>query len=88
MDNGFILLKVHDGEEVLVSGLRPFTYYTFFVQAVGGSGLIGPSSTTVFQRTSAVAVDSVRLSDDNVEAMPQTVTLILPSLNFTTGPLL
>ena len=83
-----MLLQVHDNEEVPVSGLRPFTYYTFFVQAVGGSGLNGPRGTTVFQRTSTVAVDSVEFSDDNVESMPQTVALILPSLNFTTGPLL
>ena len=90
VNDGFLLLQLQDGqqEEVFISGLKPFTNYTIFVQAVGESGLIGPRSTNAFLKTNATALTSVELSEDHVKSTPNTVTLRLPSINFTTGPLL
>ena len=90
VSDGFFLLQLNEAQEekVFISGLRPFTNYTIFVQAVGGSGLIGPRSTNAFLKTNATAVTSVELSKNNVTSTSQTITFSLPSINFTTGPLL
>ena len=89
VNDGFLLLQLQEGqqEEVFISGLKPFTNYTIFIQAVGGSGLIGPRSTNAFLKTKATELTSVELSEDNVESTPHTVTLLLPSINYTTGSL-
>lgn len=93
-NDDYLTIKVDEtkqDQELLIPELIPYTNYTVFVQAVGKSGLIGPVGPTGTQRThsSAVSKSALELSLINIdpEKTIQTITVILPPANFTTGPL-
>ena len=88
----FFTLQLQEGqqeeEEILLSELKPFTNYTIFIRAVGESGLTSPRGIKAFLKTNATALASIELSENNIKSTPRTVTLTLPPINSTTGPLL
>ncbi len=74
---------------MLIDGLKPFTFYSISVQAVGESGLKSPVTGDVFKRTNSAIPPIIVLPTDEPtpEATAITITINLPSANFITGPL-
>ncbi len=76
-------------EELLISGLKPFTRYTISVVAIGMSGLVSPRSEEVQERTNSTVPPVINLptNDRNPDTTVNTITISLPPANFSTGPL-
>ena len=89
-EHSFQMMQIQGGkQELVISGLIPFTFYTIFVQAIGESGLNGPNSETITQRTTSAALTSVELKKNDLalESTTETITFKLPPIHFVTGPL-
>ncbi len=76
-------------EQLLIDGLRPFTFYTIAVRAVGMQMLVSPNSEEIRQRTNSTVPSVVVLSIDGSipDATSDSITISLPPANFSTGPL-
>ena len=78
-----------DNEQLIIPNLKPFTYYTIYVTAVGASGLSSADGTMIVQRTNATNPEVVELptGEPTPEPTTDTITIVLPPASFPTGPL-
>ena len=76
------------GERLVISSLKPYTNYTIFVQAIGGTGLTGTVDMEIIHRTNSTVPPAVVVPVlPTLAPNSDTIQYNLPLANFTTGPL-
>ena len=74
-------------EQLTIPALKPFTNYSIFVQAIGGTGLAGSLDVDIIRRTNSTIPPAVVVPVDLPTLPPSsgTIQYNLSPANFTTG---